>query len=257
MLSIFTILKPFINRHISVIQKNALSNWKHLPSRPEIIIFDNNSKVAKNEFGTPLLSDVFYQANKKCKTEYLVYANADIIFLSDFETLFLNAPKERFLMVGQRWDLDVTKKMDFSNHKTVENLRKEIRKNGELHRPAGSDYFIFRKGSFLKIPPFAVGRIGWDNWMIYEARRQKIPTIDVSKIFTVVHQNHDYSHYLKNKQTVKNNPEALNNLAIVEGKKRLFQLEDTNWTLDSGGLKKKSFNPRLVLKYLKNCPEVI
>ena len=46
---------------------------------------------------------------------------------------------KKFLIVGQRWDLDVTQPLDFSGD-WVTRLRDETRAHGELHRPMGSDY---------------------------------------------------------------------------------------------------------------------
>ena len=46
----------------------------------------------------------------------------------------------------------------------------EVKTRGRLHPPGGSDYFIFPRNCFTKIPNFAIGRAGWDNWMFYHAR---------------------------------------------------------------------------------------
>jgi len=75
-----------------------------------------------------------------------------------------------------------------------ERLRSYARKNGQLHRPAGSDFFIFPSTCYERIPDFAVGRAGWDNWMIYEARRSGWPVVDCTPSFMAIHQAHDYSH---------------------------------------------------------------
>ena len=47
--------------------------------------------------------------------------------------------------------------------------------------PAAIDYFIFRKNSLRNIPDFVIGRPGYDNWLIWYARRNFIPVIDLSK----------------------------------------------------------------------------
>ena len=38
--------------------------------------------------------------------------------------------------------------------------------------PAAIDYFVFRKNSLKNIPDFVVGRPGYDNWLIWYARRK-------------------------------------------------------------------------------------
>ena len=42
---------------------------------------------------------------------------------------------------------------------------------------------------FKHIPDFAVGRMGYDNWLIWYARRKLIPVVDLSKQLKVIHQN--------------------------------------------------------------------
>jgi hypothetical protein len=73
MLSIFAFPKPF-RGHIATIQRNAISSWVRLRPQCEIFLFGDEegtaevakefgachvSEMARNEYGTPLLSDVF------------------------------------------------------------------------------------------------------------------------------------------------------------------------------------------------------
>jgi len=44
----------------------------------------------------------------------------------------------------------------------------------------GSDYFISPRDCFTDIPEFAIGRSGWDNWMIYHAIELGMPAVDAS-----------------------------------------------------------------------------
>ncbi len=67
-------------------------------------------------------------------------------------------------------------------------------RQGSLHRPAGSDFFLFPRSCYTDIPNFTIGRAGWDNWMIYKARKEKWAVIDCTPSVMIVHQNHDYSH---------------------------------------------------------------
>lgn len=64
--------------------------------------------------------------------------------------------------------------------------------------PAAIDYFGFRKNSLKKIPDFVVGRPGYDNWLIWYARRNFMPVVDISEEVKVIHQSHHYNfHNLK------------------------------------------------------------
>lgn len=99
----------------------------------------------------------------------------------------------KFVMLSQRWDLDITKPMEFTDE-WQNKLRDTVYKSGSLHRPAGSDYFLFPKSCYEDIPNFIIGRAGWDNWMIYKARKEGWAAIDCTPSIMIVHQNHDYSH---------------------------------------------------------------
>ena len=62
--------------------------------------------------------------------------------------------------------------------RTTARTPEHLRARGRPHLPAGSDYFLFPRHLFAEIPEFAIGRAGWDNWMIYQARRQGWPVVD-------------------------------------------------------------------------------
>ena len=48
-------------------------------------------------------------------------------------------------------------------------IQKFIRQ-GKRHPPTGSDYFIDPRRMIQEMPPFAVGRPAWDNWLIQHVR---------------------------------------------------------------------------------------
>jgi hypothetical protein len=89
--------------------------------------------------------------------------------------------------------MDITRELGFTAG-WQERLKKECLEKGSRHKPSGSDYFIYPRACFKNIPDFAIGRAGWDNWMIFESRRQGWKTIDASEEIHIIHQNHDYSH---------------------------------------------------------------
>ena len=74
----------------------------------------------------------------------LCYVNADIIFLDDLipSVRDIACQVERFLVVGQRWDLEVEERLIFDD-KFVPTMRELITASGCLHPPSGSDYFIY------------------------------------------------------------------------------------------------------------------
>lgn len=268
--AIFAIPKSFKNPHTALIQKNAFNSWKQLTD--EIYILGDVAgakeqaekvgasfipKVATNQWETPLLDSAFNLVREKSQSDLLVFVNSDIVFLKDFKRAISFLPADEFLVAGQRWDLDVNYLINFKDRRWEEKFQDAIQKNGLRHQPAGSDYFIFRPNSFTNLPPFAVGRITWDNWMIYEARRRQIPVIDASLLVTAIHQNHDYSHYRGPGRNVWSGPEAQHHLNIIGSKARIFDITDNTWSLTTQGLKRQQFALVKLLRYIRQTPEVL
>lgn len=252
-LTIFTAPKPFTNPHIALIQRNALRSWMSLGDQVEVIVVGEESglaeaalelgvkhlpQVRRNVQGTPLVSSIFELARQHSQAPLLAYVNADILLLPDFlqSAQQAAAQAERFLMVGQRWDLEVRQELDFAPG-WPERLAAEARARGRLHPPAGSDYFIFPRACFAEIPAFAIGRAGWDNWMIFQARRAGWPVIDATRAIQIIHQDHDYSH-LPGSQSHYRLPETIENVRLAGGRRTIFSLHDVNYVLEGGRLQR-------------------
>lgn len=251
LLTIFTAPKPFTHPHIALIQRNAIQSWLQIEDSQVLLIGQEEGldqvaaefglphlpQVARNRHGTPLVSSIFALARQHSTTPLLAYLNADIILLPDFLDIArqVAAQANRFLLVGQRWDLEVRQRLDFSPG-WQERLQADLRRRGRLHPPSGSDYFIFPRQCFLSMPDFAIGRAGWDNWMFYHARRQGWPVIDATGLITVVHQDHDYSH-LPGGQPHYRLPETDENVRLAGGRRAIFTLRDADYTLVEGRLR--------------------
>ncbi len=256
LITLFTTPKPFVG-HIGLIQRNALAAWSKLGPQVKVIVFGEEQGAAevanelglmhvpmigRNRYGTPLLSSLFSQAELRSPTPYLCYINADIILMDDFLTSLHTVlrSKKWFLMVGQRWDYDLTEPIDFTIDWQMP-LREAVREKGKPQRPTLIDYFVFARGMWGRLPDFAIGRTAWDNWLIYKARQLKIPVIDAGDVITAVHQNHDYAHVGRSQHTkgynwVWRGPEAKLNLAMAGGNKCLFTLWDSTHLLTPHGL---------------------
>lgn len=208
MITFFTTAKPFVGR-TRTSQLNALASWKQVHPEAEVILFGQSEgsaeaatalnlryvpNVQTNEFGTPLISAMFKAAQEQGRHNLQAYVNADIVLLDDFLPAVNRVSLSRFLLGGQRWDLDLDGALSLESD-WIGHLRRAIRERGVCHPPSGSDYFVYRRGLWCDIPPFAVGRVGWDNWMIYRCLANGVPVIDASSVITVVHQNHaPYTH---------------------------------------------------------------
>jgi hypothetical protein len=254
MITIFAFPKPFTG-YTEIIQRNALKSWSMLRPRPEIILFGDEPgeaevaaelglihipEVAVNEFGTPLLSDFFATADRVASHDLLAYVNADIILLQDFiEAVRSVYLRKRYLMVARRWDLDVEGTIDFDDPNCERELREEVRERAKLHWERGMDVFIFPRGLYNGMPPFAIGRLIYDNWFVYRAKSMRVPVIDATDAMVTIHQNHDYSHHKQGESGVRSGPEAQRNKELAGPAAHLYDVRDANWRLTGEGLKRR------------------
>ncbi|MBP1694669.1 MAG: hypothetical protein H6Q37_2552 [Chloroflexi bacterium] len=251
-LTIFSAPKPFTNPHINIIQRNAVQTWRHLGPDVEVFLMGDEpgmaqvaaeygvrqfADVRRNEQGTPLVSSMVELARNASQSPILVCVNADILFLPDLISAVrkLTTHVQKYLLIGQRWDLEVRQLMEFTDGWDAR-LRADIQARGQLHAPSGSDFFVFPRGLFTAMPDFAIGRAGWDNWMIYEAKRQSWPVIDGTPSLTVVHQNHDYSH-LPGGRPHYELPESHKNQALAGGLNHMYMILDSDKQLRDGKLR--------------------
>ncbi len=248
-LTIFAVPKAF-KGHEAVIQKNAIRSWARLDPKPEIILMGNDHGVRemaqevgarhlpdiqKNEFGTPLLNDIFYQAELASTYSILAYLNADIILTSDFIPAITHVTKQvsEFLVVGQRLNKNIKQEINFDS----DIWEKDLKNKGLLHPVTGVDYFIFPKGLWSAIPPFALGRTAWDLWILGRALDLNIPLVDATAVITAIHQNHDYDHLKGGKEEAWAGVEAKRNVAIVGGYKAIQRnISSANYRLTATGL---------------------
>jgi hypothetical protein len=123
--------------------------------------------------------------------------------------------RDKYVLLSQRWDYDIESPLEFTEGWEAR-LREAVRKQDQLHRPAGSDFFLFPKTCYQDVPNFTIGRAGWDNWMIYKARKEGWPVIDCTPSVMIVHQNHDYSHLPDGKPHYEH-PETNENIRLAGG----------------------------------------
>jgi FkbM family methyltransferase len=252
-ISIFAMPKPF-KGHIDIIQQNAIKSWTFLKPQPEIILLGDEEgtaeiakkfglrhipHIARNAFGTPLLNSIFTVVEANSINSILAYVNADIILMGDFaeaiKTILSNR-LDKFLMVGKRWDTDIRNLINFNDTRWEDNLKSLVNQRGTLHAETGVDYFVFPKGGWSNIPPFALGRTAWDNWLIQRAIDLKMHVIDATQATTIIHQNHDYGHIKGGIEEAWNGEEAKLNLALAGGYKNLKSIAYATWKIRNGVL---------------------
>ena len=208
-LTLFATPKRF-DGHIATIQRNAIESWTRMYPRPEIILFGHEPgtreiaaefglrhipEVKCNQWGTPLISDLFAQAESIGHGPVVCYVNSDIILFDDFQQALARvaAWSDHFLMVGRRTDLDIKNYVDFRSAWASE-LHSRAKSEGKLQIARSIDYFAFSRGLYPSIPALAIGRFWWDNWLLWKARNLGASVVDATRAVLVVHQNHDYSH---------------------------------------------------------------
>lgn len=265
-LAIFSAPKPFTDPHIAAIQRNAISSWKHMGPDVEVLLVGEENGLAeaaaelalrhltgveRNQAGTPLVSSIFEMARQASSAEIMMFTNADMLYLPEtFDAISkLREQTSDFVLLGQRHDLHVREPIDFAGD-WAHRLRSNVEANGELHPQGGSDYFIFPRHLFSEIPPFAIGRAGWDNWMIHQAVTQPWLAIDATDSLLAIHQNHDYSH-LSGDRGHQRNPESTENTQLGGGMRRMYTLLDVDYKLVNGRIERVGASPARWLRKIE------
>jgi hypothetical protein len=219
-LTLFSVPKPF-EGEIGVIQRRSVESWLALGvqvlllgERPaEELGVEHLPGPELTARGTPRLDSAFSLVDAAARFPLRCFVNADVVLGSDLldATRTVSAHEERFLLVGQ----------------TVE--------NGRRRGAAAMDWFVFTPGLFGDVPPFAIGRAGFDNWLIWKARRAGI-VVDATHDVRAVHQPHGYDHVAGGIDETYYGEEAARNLELAGGKSRLYTLHDASHVLREGKL---------------------
>jgi len=232
-ITFFTIPKPF-EGHIGTIQRNALRSWLRVAPDVQVLAIGETDdelpvehvpEVARNAYGTPLLDDAFRIAESHARHDVLCYCNADIMLPPSLAAAVAVARmRSPFLVVGECWNVRV----DVETDRTPDGGRK---------RGADAiDYLVFSRGLYTDVPPFAVGRTVFDNWLVWRARRTGATVIDATSTVHAVHQEHEYAH-LGSLESARTSPEALGNRRLAGGgRERLYSRFDSTHRLVGGRL---------------------
>jgi hypothetical protein len=219
--------KPFSNggssngdssNRVDRIQRNAIRSWAQLAPAAEVLLIGDEEGIEStandlgvrhaggvqyNEQGTPLVSSAFEIAHEHCHSPLLAYCNSDVILTPDFvntiERLIDLKQNDPFVAFGRRIDLPIEKEVDFDSDEWCDRLLEDSKRVGKISSQACKEYFIFTCDLYQDVPPFAIGRGNWDNWMIYSAKQNGVPVINVSQHLTALHQAHDYAHTKSNR----------------------------------------------------------
>jgi hypothetical protein len=253
-ITIFAMPKAF-SGHFAVIQRNAITSWTHIRPRPEILLCGDDpgtaeiaaelglhhiAQIARTPSGTPRLDDLFAQAEDAVPDGLLCYVNADIMLPSNFHQVVQRlAGWSPLMMIGRRWDTNITEPWDFTRADWEDRLRAVVHGTGTQMTPDYVDYFLFTKGLGRDILPFALGRLHWDHWLVWHARKRGAFVVDASAVVVAVHQNHDYSHHPTGRAGIWGGEEAARNRALVGDYGRWLTIDDADHRLTADGIERR------------------
>jgi hypothetical protein len=256
-LTLFSVPKPFLGQ-IGEIQRHALSSWTGLGEDVQVVLLGDEEGIveearrtgatqvldlARTVHGTPRLDSAFAEVDRVARHPLRCFVNADVILFADLldATRAAAAAAPRFLLIGQTLDVDRP------------TTRDEARARGTPRGVAALDYFVFPTGLYENVPPFAVGRACFDNWLVWQAR-QEGPVIDATADVVAVHQRHDYGHVAGGKAEAYYGEEAARNLELAGGKGRLYTLHDASHVLEGGRLRRNLGAP---LRWRENLRKAV
>lgn len=218
------------------IQREAIASWRRFPDRQIILMgseagaYEYSCETAgvdwigdlpTNTYGTPRLDIAFSWAEEYACHDLLCEVSADVQLQFAPAALDAITSIDRPFVIGQRWDVDGNGDM-------------------KLHAPYGIDYFIYRKGTLGEIPPFAVGRTAYDNWLVWAAlERWGLQVIDATEMITAIHPEHGRPHYGTRQEMLRSQERAENLRLFRRDCDRIYGVKDAPFVLTPEGVKER------------------
>jgi hypothetical protein len=188
-------------------------------------------KVKRNEHGTPLLPSIF-EIMGRAPTRHVGLINSDIVFPTDALIRAWQAVQARFehyLMIGQRTTCAMGP-LDFSE-KTWRQAALAMAEGRPLDTAGAIDYFLWSKGTYDFVPPLALGRTAWDNWLVGNISRGAV--INATPCVVALHPRHGYGPSgTQDKGYIFASPEARENRRLCSGAK-LHSVNHATWTVEA------------------------
>jgi hypothetical protein len=222
-LTLFSVPKPF-EGEMDALQRRSVESWRALGV--QVLLLGDVAHAARElevehvpgleltAHGTPRLDSALSLADEAARFPLRCFVNADVILrtdLLDATKAVTEQTQQRFLLVGQ------------------------TEEDGRRRGAAAMDWFVFPAGLFGDLPPFAIGRACFDNWLVWKARQVAI-VVDVTHDVRTIHQPHGYEHVDGGMDEAYYGEEAARNLELAGGKSRLYTLHDASHVLRGGRL---------------------
>jgi hypothetical protein len=249
MLTLFSVPKPFRGR-IGEIQRAALGSWTALGEGVQVVLLGREQGVAeaageagvehvpelaRTEHGTPRLDSAFAEAGRVARHRVRCFVNSDVLLFEDLleATRIVTQAAPRFLLIGQTLDVDRPLARD------------QARATGKPRGAAALDWFVFPAGLYTDVPPFALGRACFDNWLVWKGRREGT-VVDATGDVVAAHPTHGYEHLAGGKDEAYYGEEAARNRELAGGKAHLYTIHDASHVLRGGRVRR---NPRAPLRW--------
>ena len=251
MISILTSPKSF-SPDFASIQDRAIESWKQIHPDIEIILYGMDqgidaaaarhgcrhvSQIPCSKTGVPFFNAIADHANRHARFDLQMYLNADIILPPDLLLRIAPVQFERFLIIGERIDLE--KGVEWNTSEPTGDKLKSLMEVGlaRAHGPTGIDYFIFPRGLWGALKPLPVGRGGYDGALLAYCLRHRIPLVDATGVLPILHQWHDYSQLSGGLMEVHGGVEAQAIRRDHDIWHSSPSVTDADWVLSLGGLK--------------------
>jgi hypothetical protein len=210
MITIFSPMRPF-HGNIGDVQLNAIRSWLAIRPPCEVILIDDEegttrgaiagldvqviSEVKRSRLGAPLLDDLLKTGAKFARHEIMAYITADVLLSPNCATEILKCHQlmqgRPYLAVGARVDLLRALTINFDHENWFDEVNSAVKSHGKPHGHTALDLWVYPRSLDFGCPPFPIGRCATDGWIVYKARRDGIPVIDVTQAISLVHQLHD------------------------------------------------------------------
>lgn len=255
--------KPWIDDFVSI-QHAAVTSWLAIGAQVTLLGTDEGTAewaaklgaryipdIERNEWGTPLVSSIFnIIRGDGADKDVCCYINADIVLGDDFrvavEVVAARAAElkeDEWLMVGNRTDLQLADRFRPTQY-SVAVIQDLARQQGRDHGPSGIDYFVFPRSTFSFVYAFALGKFVWDQWLVGNAFRRGLFTVDCSKAVLAVHLNCPWffrGGATTDRQVIHDSEEGTRNRSFDYYQKTIAS--GTMWLYDGKKFERKTWVP--------------
>jgi hypothetical protein len=183
----------------------------------ELGLITPNETVPRSKGKRPLLAGLWSlgeraASDRGVRADVIVWINADIVLPAHFTRLVTQVARDfpEYLLVGQRYSLDTGARLvNFEN--ASETAALFGREDGKWDGPQAIDYFVFNRGAWRgSIPADLSLAWAWDQYLLSQASRLGLRTIDATRAVRAIHQSHS-----RIRDSDADSSERWRNLAVV------------------------------------------